>query len=60
MYLHTLIQYSCLENPHVQRSLMGYSPWGLKQSGTAEQLSTHNSCFTMLCWFLTYINMNQP
>ena len=22
------LQYSCLENPHVQRSLVGYSPWG--------------------------------
>ena len=23
-----LLQYSCLENPHGQRSLAGYSPWG--------------------------------
>jgi len=23
-------QYSCLENPHVQRSLVGYSPWVTK------------------------------
>ena len=23
-----LLQYSCLENPHGQRSLVGYSPWG--------------------------------
>ena len=22
------LQYSCLENPHRQRSLAGYSPWG--------------------------------
>ena len=22
------LQYSCLENPHGQKSLMGYSPWG--------------------------------
>ena len=22
------LQYSCLENPHGQRSLAGYSPWG--------------------------------
>ena len=34
------LQYSCLENPHRQRSLMCYSPWGLKQSDTTEQLST--------------------
>ena len=26
------LQYSCLENPHGQRSLMGYSPWGQKES----------------------------
>ena len=26
------LQYSCLENPCRQRSLAGYSPWGLKGS----------------------------
>ena len=25
------LQYSCLENPHGQRSLAGYSPWGCKE-----------------------------
>ena len=25
------LQYSCLENPHGQRSLVGYSPWGCKE-----------------------------
>ena len=34
------LQYSCLENPHGQRSLEGYSPQGLKESDTAERLST--------------------
>ena len=34
-------QYSCLENPHGQRSLAGYSPGGHKELGTTEQLSTH-------------------
>ena len=34
-------QYSCLENPHGQRSLVGHSPWGHKESDTAEQLRTH-------------------
>ena len=24
------LQYSCLENPHGQRNLAGYSPWGRK------------------------------
>ena len=33
--------YSCLENPHGQRSLAGHSPWGCKESDTTEQLSTH-------------------
>ena len=26
------LQNSCLENPYGQRSLAGYSPWGLEQS----------------------------
>ena len=34
-------QYSCLENPHGQRSLAGYSPWGRKESDTTERLNTH-------------------
>ena len=36
------LQYSCLENPHGQKSLAGYSPWGRKELDTIEQLSaTH-------------------
>ena len=34
------LQYSCLENPHRQRSLAGYSPWGRKELDTTEQLNT--------------------
>ena len=34
------LQYSCLENPHGQRSLEGYSPWDHKASDRTEQLST--------------------
>ena len=34
------LQYSCLENPHGQRSLAGYSPWGGKELDTTERLST--------------------
>ena len=34
------LQYSCLENPHGQRSLVVYSPWGRKESDTTERLST--------------------
>ena len=44
-----LLQYSCLENPHGQRSLVGYSAWGHKESDTTEQLSVCNvlvyTCF---------------
>ena len=32
------LQYSCMENPHGQRSLAGYSPWGRKELDTTEQL----------------------
>ena len=34
------LQCSCLENPHGQRSLAGYSPWSRKELGTTEKLST--------------------
>ena len=30
------LQYSCLENPHEPRSLMGYSPQGCKESDMTE------------------------
>ena len=29
-------EYSCLENPHGQRSLAGYSPWGCKELDMTE------------------------
>ena len=35
------LQYSCLENPHGQRNLASYSPWGCKESDMTEWLSTH-------------------
>ena len=43
------LQYSHLENPHGQRSLVGYSPWGHKELDIAERLSTaqwggHETC----------------
>ena len=39
------LQYSCLESPHEQRSLVGYSPWGCKELDMTEQLSTaQNAC----------------
>ena len=44
------LQYSCLENPHGQKSLEGYSPWSHKESDMTEQLGTAQhmaSPFTM-------------
>ena len=38
------LQYSCLENPHGQCSLMGYSPWGHKESDITERLNTAHIC----------------
>ena len=35
------LQYSYLENPHGQRSLAGYSPWGRKDLDTTERWNTH-------------------
>ena len=34
------LQYSCLENP-MDGNLVGYSPWGHKESDTTEQLHFH-------------------
>ena len=35
--------YSCLENPHGQTSLVGYSPWGHQESDTTEHLQKEKS-----------------
>ena len=36
------LQYSCLENPHGQRSLAAYSPWGCNELDTTKRLThTH-------------------
>ena len=40
--------YSCMENPHGQRSLVGYSPWGHKVSDMTENWHFH---------FFTFSNM---
>ena len=52
-------QYSCLENPHGQRSLAGYSPQGCKESATTAWLTTaqrgtesipwHRAVFSVWC-----------
>ena len=33
------LQYACLEKSHGHRNLVGYSPWGLKESDKTEQLN---------------------
>ena len=43
------LSYSCLENPHGQRSLAWGSPWGHKEGNTTEWLSTgQHRCFYKL------------
>ena len=39
------LQYSCLEKPHGQKSLVGYSPWGHKGSDMTEWLSLQHVLF---------------
>ena len=36
---HNPLQYSCLDNPHGQRSVASYSPWGCKDLDMTEQLN---------------------
>ena len=31
------LQYSCLENPHGEKYLVGYSPWGRRELDTTER-----------------------
>ena len=48
------LQYSCLETLHRQRSLAGYSPWGLNELDMAQRLSTAQHGFIadlQLCCF---------
>ena len=45
-------QYSCLENPHGQRSLAGYCPQDCKESDMTEQLSTAQDKARILCVLL--------
>ena len=39
------LQYSCLENPmDGRRSVVGYSPWGHKESDTTEHFTSTSTC----------------
>ena len=42
------LQCSCLENPHGQRSLVGYSPRGRQELDTTKRLSTAQMLFYLL------------
>ena len=37
------LQYSCLENPYGQSSLVGYSLWGHKETDTTEWQAQHST-----------------
>ena len=54
------LQYSCLENPHGQRNLMGYSPWGHKELDMTEQLILLLLCSSLedvvTSWFIYGLN----
>ena len=59
------LQYSCLENPHGQKSLAGYSLWGCKESDMTEWLSTSTGLIpfhfitfffkSFLCTFIAFV-----
>ena len=42
------LQYSCLENPMDEGGLVGYSPWGCKESDTTE--ATEHTCCPLSLW----------
>ena len=45
------LRYSCLEKPHGQRSLVGYSPWGHKESDMTEWLTLSLSVMNIPCHY---------
>ena len=49
-----------LKNPHAQGSLAACSPWGYKESDTAERLSTaqHVVYMFMLTWSQSFVNQS--
>ena len=51
------LQYSCLENPHGQRNLVCYSPWGGKELNMTERLSTLFLRMMLVLTFLTLFLM---
>ena len=41
------LHYSCLENPHGQRSLAGYGPWGHKELEMTEAIKHSTASFNL-------------
>ena len=54
------LQYSYLENPHGQRSLAGYSPWGHTESDMTGQLSTTSFIGGTLSFLLLQLLLSAP
>ena len=51
------LQYSCLENPYGQRSLVGYSPWGRKELDNdweTKHTHTHNGWEPVSAMFCSF------
>ena len=44
------LQYSCLENPHGQRSLAGYSPWD-RRVGMTAHIFLHKQLVHRICLY---------
>ena len=54
------LQYSCLES-HGQRSLVGYSPWGHRESDTTEWPTLPpSSCFFNFIWSMSFSDFPCP
>ena len=54
------LQYTCLENPHGQRNLTGYSPWGRKESDTTEGLNSAHVSIHLLISLPIYLLFIHP
>ena len=52
------LQYSCLENPHGQRSLVGYSPWDCKELDMTERPSAAQHVYHVEQIFLPHFPPN--
>ena len=50
------LQYSCLENPHAQRSLVGYSPGGCRELETTELKTAPGIFLSVTCSQATLVS----